>query len=164
MLLLLLVLPASAHGQEGTISIFCPPMPVRKVGRNLMLWQCDREVCVATLIFPDGKRVVIDHEVIEPTLVRGVNARVSYVDACDSTGTAKDGTYLFLRLPKEKVILTGLGTRTALAIKATGYVVTADGAEYSAEAVYPDCRTHWIRPGLRIAEAITAQGKFWRIK
>lgn len=186
-ILLLLVLPAICAGQEGSVSVYCPPMPVRKVGIGFKLWQCDRIVCVATIRFPASKKkvddlmpgpfghgwhwekqkervVAVEEFVIEPTYVHVANLRTAYVDACDSTGTAKEGTYFSLRLPREPVVLTGLGVRTALAITAKGYIVEPDGTEWQAEVTYPDCRTRLVRPGLRIAEEITARGKMWRIE
>lgn len=153
----LLLTSATYAQQPGTASIYCPPMEVRKI--TLTLWQAAREDCQATLVLPNGKVVVVPHNVIEPTYVRAANARVAYVDACYARGWSDGGDYLELLLPKEKVVWTGLGKRTALAITASGTLTIFDGRVYTVSVVYPNCVATWQRPGLRVAQAVTCSGK-----
>src|ERR1700684_4152324 len=110
LLLPLFTLPAQA--QTGTVRIDCPPMYLRKVGLSPNLWRADRINSTGTVTFSDGKALEIPN-VIAETYVRRARGE-TWVDPCQAIGTAVDGSKLTLNLPKEQVVFTRLGVRTAV--------------------------------------------------
>jgi hypothetical protein len=162
LMLLLWTLPAQAQvtvpstAKTGTVRIDCPSMYVRKVGLSPNLWRADRINSTGQVTFSDGTVLQIPN-VIASTYVRRALGK-TWVDECQAIGTAIDGSKLTLNLPREEVVFTRIGVRTALEMHATGTMHTPDGRQFSIEVTYPACQAQWKRPGLRLAEPVTAIG------
>jgi hypothetical protein len=85
-LLFVLLFAGIASAQTATVSVYAPPMPVLKKGVGL--WEAQREVCVVTVVYSDGKKhtilapigIPVNEAVIPATWVRGIANRA--VDPC----------------------------------------------------------------------------------
>src|SRR5271170_6735225 len=92
-----------ADAQTATVSVYAPPMPVLKKGVGL--WEAQREVCVATVVYSDGKKhttrapigIPVNEAIIPETWVRGIFHRA--VDACVCEGVLDNGDKIVINLP-----------------------------------------------------------------
>src|ERR1700722_6681370 len=53
-LLFVLLFASVASAQTATVSVYAPPMPIHKKGVGL--WQAQRQACVVTIVYSDGKK------------------------------------------------------------------------------------------------------------
>jgi hypothetical protein len=148
--LLCLIFSASALPAQ-TIDVYCPQMPIHRV--RLGVWQTGRENCVATVKIFGEPDLIVPHDVIAPTFVRG-----GYVAPCQAIGTAADGSKLVLNLPAEAVTWTRPGVWTAQQMTATGTLTRPTGKVWNVTVIYPACPARFVRRGLKMADALTAKG------
>lgn len=136
------------------VSLYCPPMPVTRVGFRLR--RTAAEPMQATISFQsqEGMIVNISRVVIPPTFVRWQNWLSWAVDACEGDG-AENGYRLLDKLPVEPVLLEGF-SMVAKAMDTDCTLWTPDGRVFRGSMHYPDCPTN-IFTG--IAPAVTAKGK-----
>src|ERR1700736_2735748 len=111
-LLFVLLFASVAGAQTATVSVYAPPMPILKKGVGL--WQAQREACVVTVVYSDGKKlstvapvgIPVNEAVIPVTWVRGISNRA--VDACVCEGVLDNGDKITINLPREPVVFSRL--------------------------------------------------------
>jgi len=141
-----------ASAQTATVSVYAPPMPILKKGVGL--WQAQREACVVTIVYSDGKKlstrapigIPVNESVIPATSVRGVFHRA--VDACICEGVLDNGDKITINLPCEPVVFS----RPARQGLKVGVVMVA---------VPIECPTGLVRSN---GERFEAPWRFWLAK
>jgi hypothetical protein len=162
-----LLFASIANAQTATVSVYAPPMPVLKKGVGL--WQCQREVCVVTVVYSDGKKlstrapigIPVNEAVIPVTWVRGTIKRV--VDPCVCEGVLDNGDKITINLPREPVVFSrlekqGLRLRVvvvAVPIDCPTVLTRSNGERFEGSVTFLACEAHGIGRGARLADATT---------
>ena len=139
-----------------TVSLYCPPMVVKRVGP--LLYRTAAEPMVARLGLPDGTTRIISNVVIPPTNVHEHPLRfphIATVDACKGIG-AIAGASIVVSLPEEPVdfeawhlVAKKITAPIVLVLVVGDGVFTGEGS-----VVFPDCKI----PFGGLAESVTAIG------
>jgi hypothetical protein len=166
-LLFALLFADIASAQTATVSVYAPPMPVLKKGVGL--WQAQREVCVVTVVYSDGKKhttlapvgIPVNEAVIPATWVRGIANRA--VDACVCEGVLDNGDKITINLPREPVVFSrlqrqGLRLRVvvvAVPIDCPTVLVRSNGERFEGTVRFLATEAPAVGRGVRLADATT---------
>ncbi len=166
-LLFALLFVSIASAQTATVSVYAPPMPVLKKGVGL--WEAQREACVVTVVYSDGKKlstrapigIPVNEAVIPVTWVRGTIKKV--VDACVCEGVLDNGDKIVINLPREPVVFSGLerqGLRVrvvmvAVPIDCPTVLTRSNGERFEGTVTFLACEAHAVGRGVRLADATT---------
>jgi hypothetical protein len=166
-LLFALLFAGIANAQTATVSVYAPPMPVLKKG--IGLWEAQREACVVTVVYSDGKKhttrapigIPVNEAVIPETWVRGISKKV--VDACVSEGVLDNGDHIKINLPREPVVFSrlerqGLRLRVvmvAVPIDCPTVLTRSNGERFEGTVTFLACEAHAAGRGIRLADATT---------
>ena len=140
-------------------------MPVFKKGVGL--WQCQREACVVTVVYSDGKKlsirapigIPVNEAVIPVTWIRGTIKKV--VDPCVCEGVLDNGDKIIVNLPREPVVFSrlekqGLKLRVvmiAVPIDCPTVLVRSNGERFEGAVTFLACEAHAVGRGLRLVDA-----------
>ena len=166
-LLFALLFADFASAQTATVSVYAPPMPILKKG--IGLWEAQREVCVVTIVYSDGKKLTtrapigipVNEAVIPVTWVYGTFNRA--VDPCVCEGMLDNGDKISINLPREPVVLSRLereGSRlrvvvVAVSIECPTVLVRSNGERFEGIVTFLACEAHAVGRGVRLADATT---------
>ena len=166
-LMFALLFASVASAQTATVSVYAPPMPILKKGVGL--WEAQREVCVVTVVYSDGKKhstrasigIPVNESVIPATWVRGILNRS--VDACVCEGVLDNGDKITINLPREPVVFSrlerqGLRLRVvvvAVPIDCPTVLVRSNGERFEGTVTFLACEAHAAGRGVRMADATT---------
>ena len=166
-ILFALVFASVASAQTATVSVYAPPVPVLRKGVGL--WEAQREVCVVTVVYSDGKKhttrapigIPVNEAIIPATWVRGISNRV--VDACVCEGVLDNGDKITINLPPEPVVFSrverqGLRLRVvvvAVPIDCPTVLTRSNGERFEGTITFLACEVHAIGRGTRLADATT---------
>jgi hypothetical protein len=166
-LLFALLFAGIATAQTATVSVYAPPMPILKKGVGR--WQAQRETCVVTVVYSDGKKhttrapigIPVNEAVIPATWVRGISNRA--VDECVCEGVLDNGDKIMINLPREPVVFSrlerqGLRLRVvvvAVPIECPTVLERANGERYEGTVKFLACEAHAVGQGARLADATT---------
>ena len=156
-----------ASAQTATVSVYAPPMPILKKGVGL--WEAQREACVVTVVYSDGKKhstlapigIPVNESVIPATLVRGISKRA--VDPCVCEGVLDNGDKITINLPREPVVFSrlekqGLRLRVvvvAVPIDCPTVLIRSNGERFEGTVKFLACEAHAVGRGIRMADATT---------
>ncbi len=162
-----LLFASIAGAQTATVSVYAPPMPVLKKG--IGLWEAQREACVVTVVYSDGKKhttraligIPVNEAVIPETFVRGISKKV--VDACVCEGILDNGDKITINLPREPVVFSrlerqGLRLRVvmvAVPIDCLTVLTRSNGERFEGTVTFLACEAHAAGRGVRMADATT---------
>jgi hypothetical protein len=166
-LLFALLFASNASAQTATVSVYAPAMPILK--EAVGLWQAQRQACVVTIVYSDGKKlstlapigIPVNEAVIPITGVRGVSNRA--VDACVCEGVLDNGDKITINLPREPVVFSRLerqGLRLRVVVVAVPIVcptvlTRSNGERYEGTVTFQACEAHAVGRGIRLADAMT---------
>lgn len=167
LVLLLSLVTSQASAQTATVSVYAPPMPIYKHG--IGLWQAQRETCVVTVTYSDGKRLSavapvgapVNDAIIPATWVRGVLHKA--VDPCVCAGTLDNGDIIVINLPREPVVFSRLErvrlrvrvVVVALPIDCPTALTRSNGEVYTGTVHFNATEAHAVGRGARLADATT---------
>jgi hypothetical protein len=156
-----------ASAQTAAVSVYAPPMPILKKG--IGLWQAQREACIVTVVYSDGKKLTtraaivspVNEAVIQATWVRGILNRA--VDPCVCEGELDNGDKIVIKLPREPVVFSrlerqNLGLRivvVALPIDCPTVLIRSNGERFEGTVTFLACEAHAVGRGERLADAAT---------
>jgi hypothetical protein len=162
-----LLFASIASAQTATVSVYAPPMPILKKGVGL--WEAQREACVVTVVYSDGRKlstraeigIPVNESVIPETFVRGISNRV--VDACVCEGVLDNGDHIKINLPREPVVFSrlerqGLRLRVvmvAVPIDCPTVLTRSNGERFEGTVTFLACEAHAVGRGVRMADATT---------
>lgn len=166
-LLWALLFAGIAGAQTATVSVYAPPMQVLKKGVGL--WEAQREACVVTVVYSDGKKLTtravigipVNEAVIPETFVRGISKKV--VDACVSEGVLDNGDHIKINLPREPVVFSRLerqGLRLSFVMVAEPIdcltvLTRSNGERFEGVVTFLACEARAVGRGVRLADATT---------
>jgi hypothetical protein len=166
-LMFALLFASIASAQTAKVSVYAPPMPVLQKGVGL--WEAQREACVVTVVYSDGKKhttrapigIPVNEAVIPETFVRGISSRV--VDACVCEGVLDNGDHIKINLPREPVVFSRLERRglrlrvvmVAVPIDCPTVLTRSNGERFEGTVTFLACEAHAVGPGVRLADATT---------